>query len=556
MLLLVCLALGIYFTIGECSRYELSLKCPTWMYPDSQNNKCECGSALHGAVYCHSKTLTVHLRKLFCIFFSEELNTTLVGTCPYTLSSETLPEDKCSYIHRTGQLCGECEENYTLPVYSYYLGCVKCEDYRYGWVKFIAVAFLPLTLFYIIVIIFRISATSSALNGYVLISQLFAIPSIIRMMYSDYSTSHSIDSVHTKFLADLIMTIYAIWNLDFFRSFYKSICLYPDLRYQQVLLLDYAVAVYPLLLIFITFICVKLHDNFTIVVWFWNPFHKCLVRFRKQWNIRSYLVNALATFIVLSYVKILNVSFEFLISSRVYNMEGRRINKAFWYYDGRVDMTSKEYLPYLVLALFMLLIFNIFPLVLLALYPFRYFQIFLDCCLSLKLKIALQIFMDTFHGCYKDSTHHDYRHFATLYLVVRFFNLLMYLVVDYNLYLSTSLLFLMFTLALVAKFEPYKCKRSNTVDVVLLFALIFMSTMVIMHLRDTLMFPKRLMIIAMTVAILIPPCYVIYLLFGQSLSKRWGCCKTFILNKFGTERSFKDQTLLNQGDNSNYHACH
>ena len=99
------------------------------------------------------------------------------------------------------------------------------------------------------------------------------------------------------------------------------------------------------------------------------PFHKCLVRFRKQWNIRSYLVNALATFIVLSYVKVLNVSFEFFISSRVYNIEGQRINKAFWYYDGRVDMASKEYLPYLLLAVLMLLVFNIFPLVFLALYP-------------------------------------------------------------------------------------------------------------------------------------------------------------------------------------------
>lgn len=153
-------------------------------------------------------------------------------------------------------------------------------------------------------------------------------------------------------------------------------------------------------------------------------------------------------------------------------MKGQSINKAYWYFDGRVDMTSKEYLPYLVLALFMLLIFNILPLVLLALYPFKCFQLFLNCCVpSVKCKLALQIFMDTFHGCFKDNTH-DYRHFATLYLAVRFVNLLIYLIFNLNLYYSAASLLFVFALAFVAKFQPYKCKRSNTVDIVMLLTLI------------------------------------------------------------------------------------
>ena len=36
----------------------------------------------------------------------------------------------------------------------------------------------------------------------------------------------------------------------------------------------------------------------------------------------------------------------------------------------------------------------------------------------------LQIYMDSFNGRY-DDTLHDYRHFAALYLAVRFLNLLM-----------------------------------------------------------------------------------------------------------------------------------
>ena len=115
---------------------------------------------------------------------------------------------------------------------------------------------------------FRISATSSALNGYVLVSQIVATPAAVRVLYSSnqvnpyYHVSYS-----TQFFVNLSIAVYAIWNLDFFRSFYQPICLLPDLTYPQVLTLDYAIAVYLLLLIFITFILVKLHDNFATVVW-------------------------------------------------------------------------------------------------------------------------------------------------------------------------------------------------------------------------------------------------------------------------------------------------
>jgi hypothetical protein len=485
--------------------------------------------------------------KHFCIILSEDLNTTVtfIGTCPYGVGG-LLPPNKselrgfggfCGFYHRRGQLCGACEENYTLPVYSYYLGCVKCEDYKYGWLKFIGVAFVPLTVFYVLVIVFRISVTLSSLNGFVLVSQIIATPPVIREIYShNQVVPHRHVSRFDQLCVNTGIAIFAIWNLDFFRSFYKPICVSPDLKYQHVLLLDYAVAVYPLLLIFITFICVKLHDNFPIVVWLWRPFHKCLVRFRRQWNIRSYLVNALATFIVLSYVKILNISFQFVISSSVFNMKGEVINQGYWYYDGRVRMTSREYLPYLMLALSMLLIFNIFPLVLLTIYPFKCFQKCLDCFPCLKCKLALRLFMDTFHGCYKDGEH-DYRHFAALYLAVRFFNLLLFSVLrNRNAFTSAVTFLYAVALALVARFQPYKCKRSNTVDVVMLLILITGSVLISMKSAIGVNYPQWVYQIAFAVLSLIPLGYILLL----ALSRIGPCAlqcfrrsKAFLLERMG-----------------------
>ena len=111
-------------------------------------------------IICDPETLTIQLTvKFFCfiLFNDNGVNTTLLGTCPYgdsvrlptNFSVSHIFEDSrlCSFYNRKGQLCGECTENYTLPAYSYYLDCVKCNNYKNGWIKFIVAAFLPLTFF-------------------------------------------------------------------------------------------------------------------------------------------------------------------------------------------------------------------------------------------------------------------------------------------------------------------------------------------------------------------------------------------------------------------------
>ena len=538
--------------------------CPVWTYPSPSGNECVCGDSLfNNIMICNSETLAVQLTvKFFCFMLNNDngVNTTLLGTCPYgdsvrlprNFSVSHIYEDSrlCPFYNRMGQLCGECAENYTLPGYSYYLGCVKCNNYNNGWIKFVVAAFLPLTFFYIIVIIFRISVTSSTLNAFVMVSQIAASPLVIRNSYSRNLVSDPYHiSYFSQFIYQLAITIFTIWNLDFFRSWYGYICIRPDLSYQQILLLEYAVAIYPLFLILLTFILVKLHDNFAFVVWLWKPFHRCLAVFRRQWNIRSYLVHAFATFIVLSYVKILNTSFELLRFSQLYDVHGNHILKAYWYYDGRVDMTSKSYIPILLLALFMLLFFNVFPLVLLVLYPFKCFQRLLNICLSKKSRLVIQIYMDSFHGCYEDTAH-DYRHFATLYLAVRFLNLLMSSIFNYTLYLPAAALVFVFALALVAKFQPYKKKGSNIVDIILLLTIISAFISMTMHYAEEFMYTNLANEVIVAISILIVLGYLVFLILACIFPKVIQCCKkykTLLLTKIKmSEVNEEDRPLLNE----------
>ena len=77
--------------------------------------------------------------------------------------------------------------------------------------------------------------------------------------------------------------------------------------------LDYALAMYPLLLIFLTYILFKLYERFEVVRIFFKPVVWLFTRLNYRWNASSSLIEAFATFLLLSYVKVINTSFDTLM---------------------------------------------------------------------------------------------------------------------------------------------------------------------------------------------------------------------------------------------------
>jgi len=88
------------------------------------------------------------------------------------------------------------------------------------------------------------------------------------------------------------------------------------------------------------YVCIKLHDNiFKAVVWLWKPFHRHFVHFRRSWDPKASIVNAFTTFLLLSFSKILFVSFTLLKSFKVrYNSADSR--KCFLHYDATVECST------------------------------------------------------------------------------------------------------------------------------------------------------------------------------------------------------------------------
>ena len=78
-------------------------------------------------------------------------------------------------------------------------------------------------------------------------------------------------------VSKLLMSLYAVWNLDFFRPFYSNLCL--GIGILPTLALDYAVAVYPLLLVLITYILIVMYNkNYRVVM-------QCSILSADCWNV-------------------------------------------------------------------------------------------------------------------------------------------------------------------------------------------------------------------------------------------------------------------------------
>ena len=506
------------------SSSALWIQCTEDWYNGSQQCQCECGDSLGDLVECDNKSLDVHLAVCYCMsHYQEDQNTIVVGACAYQCYHHEgnsayyhISDYECNRTARTDQLCGRCQTGYAPPVYSYDLQCVECSSGHNAivkrWVKYIVIAFLPLTIFFIIVITLNISVASPSLNAFILVSQLLTAPVLSRMYVP--VLKNDIQPHSMGYFPIFVLSLYGIWNLDFFRTFYDPFCLHPSMTILQVFALDYIIAAYPLFLITITYVLVKLHNHkyFKLVLWLWKPFRRCFIRFRRYCNIKTSLLesDAFTAFCLLSYVKFFSVSFDLLIPVNLQNVHGHTINQTYVYYNGTMVYFGEQHLPYAILAITVIILFTILPILLLCLYPCRCFQ---NCCK--QRCTVLPAFINTFQGCYKERTgdRYDRRWFSAVYLVTRIAVYTITAITHEVLLLTVYLIFLLILTAILTEVVgPYNSCKHNSVDVVLILILAVIPLMIasIFSSRST---SYTSQIIIMLVFAVLPLVYLIVILF-------------------------------------------
>ena len=465
-------------------------KCPPWYQFDSSSQACLCTPL--GYIACKENNTFLKfglcttydesadlVSYVHCSFFRAEqgYNITRPG---YVLLPENISELNhymCAPLHRKGMLCNECIDGFSPAVNSFRDQCFNCKDSWYGIPVYLLFELVPLTIFYLLILIFQINLTSGALACFIMYSQMvtlifgikFEDPSISQIMF----TQRNYPTLFMK----MLFTGYGVWNLDFFRYILPPLCVHRKLKSIHIACLGYISAFYPLCLVVLTWAGIELYDsNFKLVVVLCRPFHACFNRLRKGLNAKGDIINVFASFFLLAYTKLvyqfLVLSMCKLITSTTYHVRSSDSWSYISYADLRIPCKSSEYFKFAIPALIISIIFNIFPVVLIMLYPSIRFQNLLSKC---RLDFtAVKFFVERFQGCYKDSSNgeRDLRSFSGLYFCVRIIVLAGVLI--FQVFTTRQLIWfpagtlILISALLVASCKPYKKSYMNILDTVLL----------------------------------------------------------------------------------------
>ena len=514
-------------TVGYYNNKNSSI-CPPWFILDDTTQQCECGNDLDGKLYCDNRYKSVDITDCFCMTHGDALGT-VAGECITNCFNSNLNESERHYYHlpsnltelnkvmcedhwnRGGRLCGKCKDGYHPLVYSYNVKCVECKDANYNWLSFIVAAFIPLTFFFILVVSCEISASSPKLEAFVVYAQIVATPANARIVREANTTEYN---PNTAFVTQIILALYGIWNLDFFRTLLPPVCL--KINTLQALALDYLIAFYPLVLIVITYVLIDLYDKLCVLVWLWKPLSNLL---KGSANVKPGSINAFIIFLILSYVKLLSVSFNLLVYVNVYNSSGESVG-TYLFYDASIKYFGREHLPYAIIAILVVIAFIALPLIFSLLHPLRCF----NGCIGRWP--SLRICLDSFQGYYKDGTDgdRDCRWFSSLYLFVRIALFLVYGLIKKSFY-QVACILLIILVALIIAFQPFKPQYGvyNTIHAlhILNLAILFM---IAIYSYDS-MFSKSALVLSAIVTIL-------PLLYATGLVSKWICSREFCRNHF------------------------
>ena len=425
------LLLLVYFfvsanSIGDSGASNESA-CKLWHY--LRNGHCYCGTTEHGVVKCDDHFISV--KQGSCVTWDNSTGSAEVHRCLFTkwsdytcvkhdfyevsttISGEELNHFTCDDYNRQGRYCSQCTDGYGPAVFSDDATCIDCSKHGYLWILNLAFQLFMVTILGLILILFQIKGTSSPFNVIIMYGQL----ATVGLKLGGNLNTRLVCYIGRTFTTVVITTL-GVFNLDFFHKVIPPLCISPSFKSINILIFDYIIASYPLLLTIFIYVCIEVCDRYHV-----TTFSSCrnLIKIcHPSWNPKRTILATFATFLLLSYSKFLFTSLHLLLASRSYNSRGERVSSAQLFYDPTITFLHSEHIPYAVIALLVILIFNILPPLLLLFYPTSIFRKCLMCLRFQRWDILSHI-MDIFQGWYKDGTAgtRDYRSFSALYMLYR-----------------------------------------------------------------------------------------------------------------------------------------
>ena len=145
-----------------------------------------------------------------------------------------LSDYMCGPLNRKGIVCSECADGFGPSVTSLEHMCTRCTDAWYGVPLFLFLQFVPITVFYLIILVFQISMTSAPMTCFVMHAQfiVMSLRSPLTVIINGgpcWPTISKFDNI-----MKIIFTLYGILNLDFFHYFVPPFCISIAKSYPSI----------------------------------------------------------------------------------------------------------------------------------------------------------------------------------------------------------------------------------------------------------------------------------------------------------------------------------
>ena len=386
--------------------------------------------------------LTAYCPAGFCFLEQEYTKHYLL---PPNASRKSLDRLVCGH-NRTGILCGECRNGSSAYYHSENLNCSNEDLCKFGWLLYVLSELLPLTAIFVIVMIFNISFTSGATNGFIFFAQAMDSLQITANGFIWFPDKIYMFTKAHRF-------IYRLFNFDFFSANALSFCLWEGATTLDVLAFKYVTVAYALLLVLVTIFIMN-----SCNVYRWCPSFKVS-------TVKSSVIHGLSAFLIMCYAQCTKVSFYILEHTDLMS-RGHSYNRTVVFYQGRMEYFHKEHLPYAIPALFCLITIVAIPPILLLIYPVCYKILALlkldeSRYISRFIPLAkLKPLLDAFQSCFKDNC----RFFAGLYFIYRFVLLTSSFASDLRQFYTVLEIQLIVILVLHSVAQPYKKPWHNALD--------------------------------------------------------------------------------------------
>ena len=399
------------------------VSCPTWFFYSNTTQECVCGYE-STFIHCDQQAMKVLLKIGCCVTYSGHDGIYYGGECPlwyranstHTLFTE-LPSDPelleeavCGTYNRKGFQCSRCIDGYGPGVYSLDRTCAECSNLSTASAicLYFVVAFVPITLFFIFVVVSHLNIMSGPLLGYVLFSQGFSVA--IEHYLTTYFFMESNLLPPLRPVMKMFLVLFETWNMRFLRPFIKPFCVNPNLRDIDVVIFGLLPNIHLVFLVILSFSVMELHARNRTVRALWKPFKLALKKTNTISVSSEAVIQAFATFTLLSSTINMFTVYSLIEKISVRSSNTKRLYKTVLYFDASIEFFSPTHIYFLLIASLQCVLLILLPSLVLLVYPTRIYR-YVSRFISTRKQLAIMTFVEALNNCFNDGLNgtRDYR---------------------------------------------------------------------------------------------------------------------------------------------------